>query len=280
MYLRDVLNACEVDIDNARHCEFYGKDDYQTSIPFAKCIDVSGDTMLAWAMNDEELPFDHGYPLRVLVPGWSSKCSSKWIYKISVQDKETEAHMYHRYYKWFPKAITSATTQLDQVLATPPVTELNTNAVAFRPRNNQKAEKKPLSISGYCYTGGGRPVSRIEVSIDGGETWLLCKKTREELTNHGRCYAWVLWEVTAEDFDPSVHNEVTVRAFDISAQGMTPQHEWNLTGMMNNAYFRIKVKRTSTGSYVFQHPTTWMDPEKANATPEAAPAFKWEGGTP
>ena len=44
-------------------------------------------------MNDEELPFDHGYPLRLVVPGWSSKCSAKWIQKISVQEGETEAHM-------------------------------------------------------------------------------------------------------------------------------------------------------------------------------------------
>ena len=51
------------------------------------------DTMLCYEMNGEELPFDHGYPLRVVVPGWSAKCSSKWITKISVQEKETEAHM-------------------------------------------------------------------------------------------------------------------------------------------------------------------------------------------
>lgn len=276
VYLRDVLTACNVDVEKARHCEFYGKDSYQTSIPFTKCIDVSGYTMLAWAMNDEELPFDHGYPLRVVVPGWSSKCSAKWIHKISVQEKETEAHMYHRYYKWFPKFITSSTTQLEDILKTPPVTELNTNAVAFRPRNGTKALKGPLKLSGYCYTGGGRPVNRIEVSVD-NDNWLMCTKVREELTPHGQCYAWVLWEVTITDFDPVKHKEIIVRAFDCSAQGMTPGHEWNLTGMMNNAYFRIKVANIG-GQMIFQHPTTWMDPEKAKVLPEsAAPTFQWSG---
>lgn len=270
VFLRDVLAACDVDVDGARHCEFFGEDDYQTSIPFAKCIDVSGDTLLAWSMNGEELPFDHGYPLRVVVPGWSSKCSSKWTYKISVQEEETEARMYHRYYKWFPKAIKNASTQLDEVLATPPVTELNTNAVAFHPRNDQKAERGPLKMNGYCFTGGGRPVARIEVSMDGGENWLLCTKTREELTPQGRCYAWVLWELSIPDFDPARHKELVLRAFDISAQGMSPHHEWNLTGMLNNAYFRIKIKQISPGNYVFQHPTTWMDPEKVNASKGAA----------
>jgi len=274
--LREVLAVCDVDVDGARHCEFFGKDDYQTSIPFAKCMDVSGDTLLAWSMNDEDLPFDHGYPLRVVVPGWSSKCSSKWLHKISVQDCETEAVMYHRYYKWFPKHIKGVAAHLDEVLATPPVTELNTNAVAFRPRNDEKAERGPLVMSGYCYTGGGRPISRIEVSVDGGENWLLCTKMREELSPHGRLYAWVLWEVCISDFDPAHHEELVLRAFDTSAQGMTPQHEWNLTGMLNNAYFRIKVREVSPGRYVFQHPTTWMDPEKASASrvePASLPAL-------
>lgn len=276
VYLRDVLNHCGVDIDSARHVEFYGKDDYQTSIPFAKCIDVSGDTLLAWSMNDQELPFDHGYPLRVVVPGWSSKCSAKWIHKITVQEKETEAHMYHRYYKWFAKSIVSVTKQLDEVMATPAVTELNTNAVAFRPRNGTKAESGPLKVNGYCYTGGGRPVSRVEISTDDGNTWIVTNKVREELTKHGRCYAWVLWEYTIPDFNPATHKEIIVRAFDISAQGMTPQPEWNLTGMMNNTYFRIKVANIG-GQYVFQHPTTWMDPEKANAPIQLAPVFEWKG---
>jgi len=78
-----------------------------------------------------------------------------------------------------------------------------------------------------------------------------------------------------EDFDPATMREITVRAWDTSASGMTSGHEWNLTGMMNNAYFRIKVTKTKTGGYVFQHPTTWMDPDAPEATTEAA--FKWQG---
>ncbi len=94
VYLRDVLLACGVDErGGAQHVEFYGKDDYQTSIPFAKCMDLSGDTLLAYEMNGEALPFDHGYPLRVVVPGWSSKCSAKWLWKVTVQKQETEARM-------------------------------------------------------------------------------------------------------------------------------------------------------------------------------------------
>ena len=177
----------------------------------------------------------------------------------------------------------SATKQKDEVMATPPVTELNTNAVAFQPRNWTEAKRGrrpvsclqdgvvpdkgkdddvvpdklfqtytppknfplspkthtlyilialpgPLTLSGYCYTGNGRPVNRIEVSVDSEQTWLMARKTREELTAQGRCYSWVLWECVVPDFDPALNSEVAVRAFDSSAQGMSPWPEWNLTG--------------------------------------------------
>lgn len=276
VYLWQVLKMCGVDEEKARHCEFFGADGYQTSIPFAKCIDRCADTLLAYEMNDEVLHPDHGYPLRIVAPGWSAKCSSKWITKISVQEHETEAVMYHRYYKWFPKYIQSA-TQVEDMLATPPVTELNTNAVAFQPRNNTIAKKAPLKMSGYCYTGGGRPCNRVEISCDNGKTWRSAKKTREQLTPYGKSYAWVLWELVLEDFDPAVVKELILRAWDCSASGMTEQHEWNLTGMMNNAYFRIKV--VNFGSrYVFHHPTTWMNPEEAaKCTGEREPTFQWSG---
>ena len=245
-------------------------------------------------MNGEALPFDHGYPLRVVVPGWSSKCSLKWINKISVQDKETEARMYHRYYKWFPKHITNPDKQLDEVMATPPVTELNTNAVPFQPRDGTSAKKGPVKVTGYCFTGGGRPVHSVQVSIDGERTWQKAKVVREEKTSQGRCYAWVLWELILSDFDPEKcvadglsadkemvngiadrgTGELVVRAFDISAQGMTPKPEWNLTGMMNNCYFRMKLKKSVTG-WVWQHPTTWMDPEKRDKVVVEA-AWKWD----
>jgi hypothetical protein len=76
----------------------------------------------------------------------------------------------------------------------------------------------------------------------------------------GRNYAWTTWEVLVPDFNPADCGEIMVRAFDSAANGMSAEHEWNLTGMMNNCYFKIKVVKSFQG-YVFQHPTTWMDPE-------------------
>ena len=85
----------------ARNVEFEGCDwhseGYQTSIPFSKAIDINGDCILAWAMNDEELHPDHGYPLRILIPGFTGARSCKWLRRISVQTDETMHPMHHKY---------------------------------------------------------------------------------------------------------------------------------------------------------------------------------------
>jgi sulfite oxidase len=106
--------------------------------------------------------------------------------------------MYHKYYKWFPKHITSVTKQEAEVMATPPVTELSTNAVAFQPRDGVRARKGPLTLSGYSYGGGGRAIARVEVSRDEGKTWCQATKTRSEPTDHGRSYAWTTWSCILE----------------------------------------------------------------------------------
>eukprot|EP00397_Hematodinium_sp_SG-2012_P010215 GEMP01010324.1.p1 GENE.GEMP01010324.1~~GEMP01010324.1.p1 ORF type:complete len:530 (+),score=92.50 GEMP01010324.1:1-1590(+) len=266
--LRDVLLYLNVDQDPAKsqHVEFFGHDDYRTSTAFHKCMDPSGDVLLAWLMNNEPLPPDHGAPLRIVIPGYSSKCSCKWVKKISVQQEETTYHMHHRYYKWFPPHLTNSTTQLEEMLAVPPLTELNTNCVIFQPRNNARVKKGPLKVNGYAFTGGGRPLARAEISLDGGDNWLIAT-LRQEFTSSKKMYSWVRWEVTV-DFDPNEHKEIICRAWDAAANGMCENPVWNLTGMMNNCWFRVKTKNSR-----FQHPTTWMNKE---APPKQE--FAWKAG--
>lgn len=71
--LRDVLAHAGMDVNepdvDARHACFSGKEAYGASVPLDKALDPAGDTLLAFEMNGETLPVDHGFPLRVLVPG-------------------------------------------------------------------------------------------------------------------------------------------------------------------------------------------------------------------
>lgn len=140
----------------------------------------------------------------------------------------------------------------------------------FQPRNETPVTQGDLVVSGYCYTGGGRPLQRVEVSYDGGESWKLATLKQQDPTPAGRLYSWILWEARIQGFDPSTHGEVVARAWDAAANGQPVWPVWNLTGMMNNSYFRVKVAKSASGQgWIFEHPTTWMPKDIARKAEEA-----------
>jgi nitrate reductase (NAD(P)H) len=259
-----VLLACGVSQDYAvsKHIEFEGADThesgYRTSIPFATAFDPAGEVLLAWAMNGEPLPPDHGFPLRVLVPGVTGARSCKWLRRVSVQSEQTNHHMHNNYYKVFPPHIQTPKGNMEEILATPPLYDININSVVFDPPTGTPAVKGPLLVRGYAYCGGGRPVERVEVSLDGGITWTQSRFTHQHRTDAGRMFAWVWWEAMV-DVDTAKHRELVVRAVDAHVNSQPERPIWNYTGMMNNCQFRLKLMTNESGSGLeWQHPTTWM----------------------
>merc|ERR1719409_2576617 len=87
-YLAQVLKAIGID-ENAEDKGYmfltmYGIEDYHVSVPMHKIWQRNGDCMLAWKMNGDTIPRDHGYPLRVIIPGYVGARSVKWIDRIVV----------------------------------------------------------------------------------------------------------------------------------------------------------------------------------------------------
>jgi nitrate reductase (NAD(P)H) len=259
--LRDVLEACGVDFapSKAKYCEFTGGEEhnYKGCLPFHKVGDPSGDVLLAWLQNGEPLLPDHGAPLRVIVPGYSAKTSVKWLTKVTVRDSDSEFGKHKSYYKFLPATMRPGTEEYKEHLTDPEytVTELNINSVMFEPHNFSVARKGPVNVTGYCFTGGGRTVARIEVSKDGGATWAQCRNLDFELSEHGRLWSWVRFQ-HAIDFDPAVDTEIVCRAWDCAANTQPADPVWNYTGMMNNSQYRIKVVPNGS-EFCFVHPTTW-----------------------
>lgn len=263
--LRDVLEKVGVDMSakKAKFCEFTGGEEhsYRGCLPFHKVGDPSGDVLLCWLQNGEPLLPDHGAPLRVIVPGYSAKTSVKWLTKVTVRDSDSDFGKHKSYYKFLPATMRPGTEEYKEHLTDPEytVTELNLNSALFEPHNFSAARKGSVTISGYCYTGGGRTVSRIELSTNGGESWVQCRNLDFELSEHGRLWSWVRFTETLP-FDPQVHTEIVCRAWDCAANTQPPERVWNYTGMMNNSQYRIKVVPNGSG-HVFLHPTTWMKGE-------------------
>jgi sulfite oxidase len=99
------------------HVRFYSLDGMMASIGVEKALSPYGDCLLAYEMNDEPLPRDHGFPLRIIVPGYAAVRNVKWLNKIELAATEAEGPWQRGLnYKTLPPAVTDASeVQLDRM---------------------------------------------------------------------------------------------------------------------------------------------------------------------
>lgn len=132
-------------------------------------------------MNDETLTSDHGYPLRIIVPGTIGARSVKWVNRIIVSDKESDSHWQKADYKILSPSIKQP-QQIDYDRV-PAVQEANVQSAICYPSSNDDGNKikilsiKPntediknqkLTIKGYAVCGGGRQIQNVQISLDQG----------------------------------------------------------------------------------------------------------------
>eukprot|EP00168_Porphyra_purpurea_P015410 TRINITY_DN473_c0_g1_i10.p1 TRINITY_DN473_c0_g1~~TRINITY_DN473_c0_g1_i10.p1 ORF type:complete len:616 (+),score=268.70 TRINITY_DN473_c0_g1_i10:539-2386(+) len=299
--LRDVLQKAGIQMDKARHVCFVGCDDlpggkYGTSIDLATAMDPYGEVMLAYEQNGIRLTPDHGAPLRVIIPGWIGGRMVKWLTGVSVTAEESQEH-----YHFFDNRIMPP--HVDAELAKSEgwwykreylFNQLNINSAMSSPANGELMSLSGAGVytlKGYAYSGGGRKVTRVEVSIDGGKTWLLAtvdhpEERHSHAPSYGRYYCWAFWEYTIDKFAllnaATSSGELLVRAWDEGNNTQPAKLTWNLMGMGNNCYFRVTVApKQSSGEFAleFLHPTVpgpaeggWMPPPQESVVAAAAAA--------
>lgn len=257
--LRDVLLAAGYRPDDAqwaRHVQFEGLDKdvtgttYGASIPLNKAISEEGDVLLAYEMNGEDIPADHGYPVRVVVPGTVGARNVKWLGKIIVSADESSSHWQQNDYKGF-----SPGTDWDTVdfKSAPAIQELPIQSAITTPSDGAMVNRssEEVTVKGYAWSGGGREVVRVDVSVDGGKTWQVAQLKSSEKGQEpgpspppGRAWAWKLWELTAPLPAEAQELEIVCKAVDNSynMQPDTVPPIWNLRGVLSNAWHRVKVK--------------------------------------
>jgi len=271
--LREVLLRCGVKTpaDGANHVCFVGvekmpKGRYGTSINYFTAMDPACDVMLAYQQNGEWLRPDHGFPLRLIIPGFIGGRMIKWLNEITVTSEESDNFFHFNDNRVLPEHVTAEIANAEGWWYKPDyiINDLNLNSAIASP---QHLEVVPFqagatyTIKGYAYNGGGRKVIRLEVSIDGGETWTLSKLTHpEKPTEYGKYWCWCFFEHEVEltDLWKLPHAELLCRGWDCAMMRQPEKITWNVMGMMNNSYFRVKVHRTVSGgmpALQFQHPT-------------------------
>eukprot|EP00418_Pyrodinium_bahamense_P098828 CAMPEP_0179036694 /NCGR_PEP_ID=MMETSP0796-20121207/13747_1 /TAXON_ID=73915 /ORGANISM="Pyrodinium bahamense, Strain pbaha01" /LENGTH=529 /DNA_ID=CAMNT_0020732983 /DNA_START=178 /DNA_END=1767 /DNA_ORIENTATION=- len=239
-----------------------GDTTYGASHARGACMNPARPCMLAFMMNGELLHPDHGYPVRLLMPGYIGGRMIKWLSKITVTEEEGMNH-YHIYdNRVFPKHITSKDEATKHKIWTDPaytINDRNINSAIWAPAHCEKValSQSTYRVGGYAYNGGGRPVHRVEVTLNDGHTWMPAVITRYENPNeYGLTYCWVHWHVDVPVSSLRQCGEFAVRAWDDSQNCQPELPNWNLMGMMNNNWFRVKVHDVPSGQAIwFEHPT-------------------------
>ncbi|KAH8434013.1 putative nitrate reductase [Aspergillus melleus] len=307
--LRDVLIMAEIeqlmaDYPNQRlYVNFQGSETcaegkYETSISLDHIMNPENDVLLAYEMNNNPLPADHGYPVRLIVPGFVGGRCVKWLQSIWVTDKENDSH-YHIYdNRVVPSFVEDRSSDFGKAMYNHPSTacmEQMLNSVIMRPDHGEKIKLEGAKngekyrVQGYAYNGGGNEIQRVEISLDGGNSWLYCTRQYPDAPlRHGRKFwTWLHWYNDLPIAELLKAESITVRCWDVNKNTQPEKIRWNLEGMMNNAQFVVKseiVQDPDTFKSVlqFRHPTNasgdggWMASSRANQIND----WKQEGDTP
>ncbi|EKX45474.1 sulfite oxidase [Guillardia theta CCMP2712] len=262
--LKDVLEYCGVkdpEKNGIHHVQFISQDEMLASIPIEKAFSYSGDVLLAYEMNGEEIPTDHGYPVRAVVPGYVGVRNVKWVKEVFVSEQEAEGPWQRGVaYKGFASNITDLQHLPTHVIErAAPVQEPPVTSLIVHPANNAKVHSQTLEVrredvrvrvtgeqlKGWAYSGGGRGIVRVEVSIDGGKSWHTAELKEGSEQKLTRAWAWTFWSANVEVPKElqGKSSEIMCRATDASYNSQ-PEHAssiWNVRGLCNTAWHRKTV---------------------------------------
>jgi len=210
------------------------KEPISRGAPMAKAL--QDETLLAFQMNDEDIPIAHGYPLRLVAGGWPASVSGKWITGISIRNKIHDGtKMKGKAYRVPCNPVAPGDKVKDEdmcIIESMPVKSLITN-----PKTGAIIKKgQKLHINGHAWAGE-LTVAKMEYSIDFGATWEKCS-----INQPVNRLAWQHFSASIS-FPENGYYEVWARATDtngVSQPMLLPG--WNPKGYLNNACHRIAIK--------------------------------------
>lgn len=233
--LDDLLDEAGVD-DDADELVFTGADrgheggvvqNYQRSLTVADARNAGA--VVAHQMNGTSLPPQHGHPVRLVVPGWYGMTNVKWLTGITAV---TEPHQGYQ---------NAVAYRLREDPGDPgtPVTRMAPRSLMIPPGVPDFSSRQRLLGSGRCLLEGrawsGRaPIEAVEVSVDGGATWLPADLDPQSSPQAWRRFSYP-WEAAPGD------HRLTTRCRDAAGNTQPDRAVWNLGGYANNGLQFITV---------------------------------------
>jgi DMSO/TMAO reductase YedYZ molybdopterin-dependent catalytic subunit len=189
---------------------------FERSLPIADAM--RDDVLLAYAMNGDDLPPEHGAPLRVIVPGWYGMASVKWLARIRLVERAFDGFFQAKRY----------------VVGDRPLREIAPRALIASPRDGDRIAARPFVIRGYAWSGRG-DLARVEVSVDNARTWR--DATLDDAVSP---YAWRPWHAAIA---PHASSQLVLLARAVTADGTRQPLEEirGALGYANNAVRPVRV---------------------------------------
>ncbi|KAK2588288.1 hypothetical protein KPH14_004309 [Odynerus spinipes] len=248
--LCDVLKDLGINEEDYNHVQFEGRDvdpggmPYGASIPISKAMDPRGDVLLAYEMNGKPIPEDHGFPIRVIVPGVVGARNVKWLDKIIVSKMESQSQWQQGDYKVFSPNVDWDSVDFSKA---PAIQEMPVISAICEPEQCEKVKVKDgkINVKGYAWSGGGNKIIRVDVTSDQGNTWHTADLIEQDRdAKEGRYWSWTFWNINLPVDVKSKEVEIWAKAVDAShnVQPETVKNIWNLRGFLCNAYHKIKVQ--------------------------------------
>ena len=234
--LKDLLDNCnitkELDKNSINHIQVEALESVKISIPVEKALNPFGDVIVAYEMNDEEISREHGYPLRLIVPGYVGIRNLKWIEKITTSSEEADSPWQSGIsYKGMPHYIKDAKDISIKKLIS--INEQPVQSVIVEDTGNDNE----ICIKGFAWSGGGRGIIRVDVSADNGETWYMANLKEGSEQKINKAWAWTFWDITipkTSDTPPKIICKATDASFN--TQPEPNKLSWNLRGLNNNTW--------------------------------------------
>jgi sulfite oxidase len=201
-------------------------------------------------MNGKPLTLAHGGPLRVILPGILGARSVKWLNRITLQLDHSSSFYQQRDYRVLPPEAVDSETAKKYWDRVPPMLDMPVNSIIGLPKSATTVETDDngyVEVKGYAVPAGIHgPVRKVEVSIDGGKSWVQAELDygkyggleTEERRKKVR-WAWCLWKVKAK-LEKGEGKRIVSRATDCGGNTQPERGVWNLRGVGYNAWGEVK----------------------------------------
>lgn len=233
--------------------------DFIRSVPIDKAI--HGDVLLAYEMNGEPLPPAHGFPLRVIVPGWEGAYSVKWLNHITASDRDHPGPFVSASYR-VPRRLVPPGTVVNPA-DTVPIRGLVVKSIVTSPADAAVLMPgRATTISGFAWSGE-YAIRTVEVSIDGGRSWATAR-----LGEDHAAYAWRQFTLPWRPDEPG-SRVLMSRATDVRGRRQPLVADWNPGGYLFNAVDRVRVNVGEPGLVPSPSLSSSHAPASTGAAPDA-----------